>query len=51
MEEKVLKFISHNESLIKDKQQSKMFFFELKKKNSMLDVNLTQRELSRMETK
>jgi hypothetical protein len=49
--EKVLKFISHNESLIKDKQQSKMFFFELKKKNSMLDGNLTHRELSRMETK
>jgi hypothetical protein len=33
MEEKVLKSTTHNESLIKESQQSKMKIVELKKRN------------------
>jgi hypothetical protein len=32
----------HNESLIKERQQSKMKLFELKKINNQLDANLKQ---------
>ncbi len=51
MEEKVLKLTTHNESLIKENQQSKMKIVELKKRNNLLDVDLAWRELTRMETK
>jgi CHAT domain-containing protein len=51
MEEKVLEFTTHNEFLIKERQQSKVIFFELKKKNSQLDANLKQKEPARVETK
>jgi len=51
MEEKVLKLTTHNESLIKESQQSKMKIVELKKRNNLLDVDLAWRELTRMETK
>jgi len=51
MEEKVLKLTTHNVSLIKENQQSKMKIVELKKRNNLLDVDLAWRELTRMETK
>jgi hypothetical protein len=51
MEEKVLKFTTHNESLIKESQQSKMKIVELKKKNNLLDLDLVRKKLARMETK
>jgi hypothetical protein len=51
MEEKVLKFTTHNESLIKEKQQSKMTIVQLKKRNGLLDVDLAQRKLAKMEIK
>jgi hypothetical protein len=51
MEKKVLKFITHNGSLIKESQQSKMKIVELKKRNNPLDVDLAWRELTIMETK
>jgi hypothetical protein len=34
MEEKVLEFATHNESIIKEREQSRMKFFELKRRNS-----------------
>ncbi len=49
MEEKVLKLTTHNESLIKQRQQS-MKIIELEKRNSQFDVDLTRRELVRVET-
>jgi hypothetical protein len=51
MEEKVLKLKTHNESMIKEKQQSKIKIIELKKRNNMLYVNLARRKLARMEIK
>jgi len=49
MEKKVLKLVAHNESLIKERQQSKMKIVELKKSNNLLDVDLARRELARVE--
>jgi hypothetical protein len=49
MEEKVLKFTTHNEFMIKERQQSKMKIVELKKRNNLLDANLAQRGLAKVE--
>jgi hypothetical protein len=51
MEEKVLELTTQNEYFIKEKQQFKMKFFELKKRNIQLDVNLKHKEPARVETK
>jgi hypothetical protein len=46
---KVLKLTTHNEYLFKEKHQSRVKFFELKRKNNQLDVNMRQRESTRLE--
>jgi hypothetical protein len=51
MEEKVLKFTTHNEFLIKEGQQSKMKIVELKKKNGLLNVDLAWKEFVKEETR
>jgi hypothetical protein len=49
MEEKALKLTTHNESLSKEGQQSKMKISKLKKKNGLLNVDLAWKELIRVE--
>jgi hypothetical protein len=44
MEKKVLKFITHNEFMIKEIQQSKMKIVELKKINNLLYEKLAWSE-------
>ncbi len=51
MEEKVVKFTTHNESLIKDRQQSKMKIAKSNKRNNLLNANLAWIELAIVETK
>jgi FtsZ-binding cell division protein ZapB len=51
MEEHVLELTTHNESLFKEKQQSKMKNFELERKNSQLDANMRHRESTKVEIK
>jgi septal ring factor EnvC (AmiA/AmiB activator) len=51
MEEKVLKLTTHNESLIKERKQSKMKIVELKKRNNLLNADLAWGELAKVETK
>jgi FtsZ-binding cell division protein ZapB len=50
MKKKVLELTTHNESLIKERQQSKMKILELKRKNNQLDANLKHIESARVET-
>lgn len=49
MEEKVLEFTTHNESLFKERQQSRVKISELERRNSQLDANLKPRELAKVE--
>jgi len=43
MEKRVLKLIIQNESLVKERQQSRMKIIELEKINNLLDATLTHR--------